>query len=196
MKLDKTENQNYIFEIKDILKKARQNAYSAVNFIMVRAYWLVGRRIVVEEQNGKSRAEYGKQIIKTLAKELRTEFDKNFTERRVREIRQFYLTFQFENLWHSSNAESGIQKWHSLSAEFRNELKASLFTKLSWTHIRHLLRVSNPEARNYYIKETAENSWSVRALDRNISPQYYERLLLSHAKESVIKEMIKKTKEL
>lgn len=196
MKMIKKENQNYIHEIKEILVTARQTAYSAINFIMVRAYWIVGRKIVIEEQNGSERAKYGKQIIKTLAKELSVEFDKNFTERKVREIRQFYLTFPFKNLWHSTSAEYDFLKWHSVSAEFENEIEYLLFTKLSWTHIRHLLRVTNPEAIAYYIKETAEDSWSVRTLDRNISTQYYERLLLSHAKEPVRNEMREKIKNL
>jgi predicted nuclease of restriction endonuclease-like (RecB) superfamily len=195
MVLEKNTNKNYIVEIKQILENAKQNAYTTVNSIMVRAYWLVGRRIIVEEQNGKKRAEYGKQIIKTLSKELSLEFDKSFSERRIREIRQFYLTFPSNSLWHLMSAESNNQIWHSLSAEFKNSIEYQLFTRLSWTHIRHLLRVSNPEARNYYIKETAENSWAVSTLERNISSQYYERLLLSHSKECVKKEMEEKTKE-
>jgi len=80
-------------DVKRILHQARQQAYSAVNSAMVRAYWLIGRRIVVDEQNGQERAEYGKQIITTLAKELTTEFGKGFDEREIKKIRQFYLTF-------------------------------------------------------------------------------------------------------
>ncbi len=114
--------ENYIYEIKEILSVARKTTYSAINFIMVRAYWIAGRKIVLEEQNEK--AGYGKQIIKTLARELSVEFDKNFTERRVREIRQFYLSFPFKNLW------------HSVSAEFKTEVEFLLFTKLSWTQLR------------------------------------------------------------
>lgn len=119
-----------VADIKRILFTARQQAYSAVNFVMVRAYWLVGRRIVIDEQEGEKRADYGKRLISRLAKEISRDFDKNMSARRIREIRQFYLTFPFENLW------------HPVSAEFENELQSALFTKLSWTHIRHLLRVT------------------------------------------------------
>jgi predicted nuclease of restriction endonuclease-like (RecB) superfamily len=184
---------HFIDDIKNILNQARDQAYSAVNFIMVRAYWLVGRKIVCEEQNGKARAEYGKAIIFSITNTLKKEFNKNFSERRVREIRQFYLTFPFENLWHSVSAENNIEKWHSVSAEFENELQYNLFTRLSWSHIRHLLRVIDEDARCYYIKECAENSWGVRTLERNISSQYYQRLLASQIKEPVIDEMKEKT---
>ena len=77
----------------------------------------------------------------------------------------------------------------------KNGICKTLFFKLSWSHIVLILKLSNPESRNYYITETAENSWSVRTLDRNIATQYYERLLLSHAKEPIKKEMRKKTAE-
>jgi predicted nuclease of restriction endonuclease-like (RecB) superfamily len=180
-------------EIREILSQARIQAYSAVNFIMVRAYWLVGRRIVLEEQNGNFRAEYGKLILKRISEELSKDFDKGLDERRIREIRQFYLTFPFKNLWHSQGAGTANEKWHSLSAEFDNELQYNLFTRLSWSHIRQLLRLSDENARAWYIKESAENNWKVRTLERNISSQYYQRLLSSQIKEPVIEEMKEKT---
>lgn len=185
--------KQFLSDVECILREARSEAYSAVNFIMVRAYWLVGRRIVLEEQSGKERADYGTQLINRIAEEMSDRFDKNLSPRRMREIRQFYLIFPFENLWHSASATTGLQKWHSLSAEFETALQRALFTKLSWTHIRHLLRVSDPAARDFYIQETADNAWPVRTLDRNISTQYYQRLLASQVKEPVIEEMKEKT---
>ncbi len=182
-----------VSDVETILSEARKEAGVAVNFIMVRAYWLIGRRIVLEEQAGAERADYGTQLIQRIADEISLCFDKNFTSRRVREIRQFYHIFPFDNLWHSPSAERDSQKWHSLSAEFDSDLQKALFTKLSWTHIRHLLRVSESVAREYYVKETAANSWSVRTLDRNISTQYYQRLLASQVKEPIVREMKAKT---
>lgn len=182
-----------ISDVESILLEARKEAYATVNFIMVRAYWLIGRRIVEEEQGGEKRAEYGTQLIERIAEEMSRRFDKNLSPRRMREIRQFYLIFPFENLWHSASAGSGLQKWHSVSAEFENALQRALFTKLSWTHIRHLLRVSDPVAREYYIREAAAHAWSFRTLDRNIATQYYQRLLASQVKEPVVKEMQERT---
>jgi len=162
---------DYIIEIKQILSAARQKAYLSVNSAMVEAYWLTGRRIVEEEQQGKERAAYGEEILKTLSAELTKEFGKGFGERNLRDFRQFYLTFQETEIWHT------------------------LCAKLSWSHIRLVMRVESKDAQKYYLQEAAENHWSVRTLDRNISTLYYHRLLSSQVKEPVVQEMQEKTKE-
>ena len=165
-------SNNYINEIMKILKNARQKAYTAVNSEMVEAYWEIGRRIVEEEQSGRERAEYGKEIIKNLSKELTEEFGKGFGERNIRNIRQFYVLF------------SDYEKWKSL------------ISKLTWTHIQKVLRVSDEKARIFYLTEAAENMWSVRALDRNISTLYYNRIVASIDKKTVEDEMKEKIKSL
>ena len=165
-------SNNYINEIKTILKNARQKAYTAVNSAMVEAYWKIGRRIVEEEQSGRERAEYGKEIIKNLSKELTEEFGKGFGERNIRNIRQFYVLF------------SDYEKWKSV------------ISKLTWTHIQKVLRVSDEKARIFYLTEAAENMWSVRTLDRNISTLYYNRIVASIDKKTVEDEMKEKTKKL
>ena len=165
-------SNNYISEIKKILKNARQKAYTAVNSAMVEAYWEIGRRIVEEEQNGKERAEYGKEILQNLSKELTEEFGKGYSYRTLREIRQFYLMF------------SDFEKWRTVSA------------KLTWSHFQKVLRVSNEKARIFYLTEAAENMWSVRTLDRNISTLYYDRIVASIDKKIVENEMKEKTKKL
>ncbi|NLE62304.1 MAG: DUF1016 domain-containing protein [Bacteroidales bacterium] len=160
---------NYLIEIKTILSQARQKAYSAINSAMVEAYWNIGKRIVDEEQNGADRAEYGKQIIETISIELTREFGKGFSKRTVWEIRQFYSCFP------------------------QYEIMRTLFAQLSWSHFQRVLKVSNEKARMYYLQEAAENTWSVRTLDRNISTHYYDRLIASADKKSVKNEMIEKT---
>lgn len=163
---------NYIAEIKQILQQARQNAYSAVNSTMVEAYWLIGKRIVEEEQSGKDRADYGMEILKNLSKELTVEFGKGFSITNLKNFRKFYLVF------------CKLEKGQTVSA------------KLSWSHFERLIRVENEQARNFYLTESAEQNWSVRTLDRNISTQYYHRILASQIKEPVIEEMKEKTKNL
>lgn len=165
-------SNNYINEVKEILKSARQKAYNTINSVMVEAYWKIGRRIVEEEQNGKERAEYGKEILKNLSKELTEEFGKGFGERNIRNIRQFYVIF------------SDYEKWKSL------------ISKLTWTHIQKVLKVSDEKARIFYLTEAAENMWSVRTLDRNISTLYYNRIIASIDKKIVENEMKDKTKKL
>jgi len=182
MKIDK-KNNNYIEEIKGILSQAKQQVYTAVNTAMVQAYWLIGKRIVEEEQNGKERAEYGSFLIKNLSKELTQEFGKGFSEQSLKNFRQFFIVFN--DLSIGSTPQS----------QLTNQKSSTLWSQLSWSHFKALMRVTNSEARTYYIKETADNSWSVRTLDRNIATQYYERLFLSHAKQNVIDEMTEKTKD-
>ena len=165
-------SNNYINEIKKILKNARQKAYTAVNSAMVEAYWEIGRRIVEEEQNGKERAEYGKEILQNLSKVLTEEFGKGYSYRTLREIRQFYLMF------------SDFEKWRTVSA------------KLTWSHFQKVLRVSDEKARIFYLTEAAENMWSVRTLDRNISTLYYNRIVASIDKKTVEDEMKEKIKSL
>ena len=146
-------NSNHLFaEIREVLVTARRTAYKAVNFAMVTAYWNVGRLIVEDEQQGNTRAEYGKAILADLSKRLTDEFGKGFDERELRRIRQFYLVFP---------------KWDALRPE------------LTWTHYRLLIRVQNEQARLWYMNEAAEQTWSSRQLDRQISVLYYERLLNS-----------------
>ena len=165
-------SNNYINEIKKILKNARQKAYTAVNSAMVEAYWEIGRRIVEEEQRGKERAEYGKEIVKNLSKELTEEFGKGFSRRTLWEMRKLYVYF------------SDYEKVRTL------------FAQLTWSHFQKVLRVSNEKARIFYLTEAAENMWSVRTLDRNISTLYYDRIVASIDKKTVENEMKEKTKKL
>lgn len=181
-------------DIKRILSEARTQAYSAVNTAMVQAYWLIGKRIVEEEQRGEERAAYGKEIIKTLSKELTLEFGRGYSERSLREIRQFYNLFKdFFVIEDSKNTINAIQRTPFAESENRNW--RTLFAKLHWSHFQRVLRISDEKARHYYLTESAKNNWSISTLDRNISTQYYYRLLASQIKEHVIEEMNEKTAE-
>jgi predicted nuclease of restriction endonuclease-like (RecB) superfamily len=193
-----TNNTLYIAEIKRILSSARDKAYYAINSAMVEAYWQIGRRIVEEEQHGKERADYGTYIVKILSKELTAEFGKGFSERSIWQFRQFYQMFpEFEIMreplaqsQYIDNEKNKIMRTPLAQSELSTNLQ-----KLNWAQIQRIIRVSNPDARAYYIKETAENMWSYRTLDRNISTLYYQRLLSSQIQEPVIAEMEDKTDE-
>lgn len=155
--------------ISEILQAARQNAYRAVNFVMVEAYWNIGRLIVEEEQQGKQRADYGTNLIKNLSVKLNADFGKGFSEQSLWNMRLFYLKFP---------------------------ILSALRRELTWTHYKMLLRVENENARSYYIQEAAQQNWSVRALERQINSLYYERLLTSRNKAPVIEEMQEKKREI
>lgn len=147
--------------VRSILASARQRAYTAINFAMVESYWLIGQKIVENELRGASRAEYGKGVLKELAERLTVEFGKGFDERELRKMRQFYQMFQ---------------------------IRDTLRPELTWSHYRRLLSVENDLARLWYMNEAADSVWSTRQLDRQISAFYYERLLASKERESVVAE--------
>ena len=177
---------SFLAELKNIVNSARKFAYSAVNFAQVRQNWLIGQKIVMQEQKGESRAEYGKQVIKMASEALTAEFGKGFSERSLWKFKQFFLVFKDLPILPTVSAESEIQKLPTVSAES--------FTRLSWSHYERLMRVTNEEERNWYLKEATEEMWSYRTLDRNISTLYYRRLLASQVKDPVIAEMKEKTK--
>ena len=170
--LREKDKEDFLSDAVAIVEKGRQTAYASVNQAMIATYWQLGKHIVEHEQGGAERAEYGRELIAKLAVELTAKFGKGYTARNLRNFRQFYLFFPRQEIWHTR------------------------VPNLTWSHFRHLLRVENDAAREWYLKEAAQEQWSVRTLDRNISSQYYERLLLSHRKEPVIQEMQEKTANL
>ena len=147
-------------EIHDLLYKARENIVSNINSTMTKTYFLIGKRIVEEEQNGNKRAEYGKNLIKMLSKKLTKEFGKGFSETNLEQMRKFFKVY-------------GIPQ--TLSEEFQ----------LSWSHYLILMRIENISARNFYEIEAIQNNWSLRELKRQVNSALYERLVLSKDKEKV-----------
>jgi len=155
--------------IKTILQTARDNAYRQVNFIMVEAYWNIGKQIVEEEQKGEDRAKYGSYLIKELSRQLSEEFGKGYSQQSIRNMRQFYNCFP---------------------------IRSTLWSELSWSHYKLIIRLKDENARAWYMKEAVKSHWSVRALERQIGTHYYERLLASQDKQSVAIEAKEKTKDL
>jgi len=153
--------QQLIGAIREVLDQARQHIQQTVNQSMVQAYWQVGRLIVEQEQQGAERAEYGKQQLEQLSSVLQAEFGRGFDVRNLRNMRAFYRTFPIRN---------------------------AVRTELSWTHYRQLIRIGNPAARQWYLNESIEQNWSARALERQVSTLYYERLLSSKEKAPVAQE--------
>lgn len=147
-------------DIKAILEQARGKARSAVNAAMVEAYWLIGRRIVEEEQRGQHKAEYGSRLLENLSKALTSDFGRGFSYANLRNFRQFYLTYPDQ------------------------EICYTVCSKLSWSHNRLIMRVDDPKARTYYLTEGAAQQWSVRQLERNIQTHSFQRLLSSQASEA------------
>ncbi|MDR0604103.1 MAG: DUF1016 N-terminal domain-containing protein [Bacteroidales bacterium] len=149
----------YILEIKQIFASARQKAYSAVNFAMVEAYWLIGKRIVEEEQNGKSRAEYGEHVIQEVSKALTEEFDKGFSKTNVKNFRTFYLIFNNFQINQALPDQSITEIQQALPDQYsspNSEISVRTKPVLSWTDYERLMRVKDPIAREWYMNEAAK----------------------------------------
>lgn len=156
---------SFVSDVKAIIEQGRRQAYSSVNAIAIDTYWRIGERIVRQEQGGNDRAAYGKQIIKTLSDALKGEYGGSFSERSLREYRQFYLCFNEKEIWRTCAPN------------------------LTWSHFRTLCHECDTNARLWYMNEAIHEGWSVRTLQRNISTQYYHRLLQTPRPEAVKDEM-------
>jgi len=149
-------------DVKNILEQARGKARSAVNAAMVEAYWLIGQRIVKEEQLGQHKAQYGTRLIEELSIALTADFGKGFSYANLYNCRQFYLVFSTQ------------------------EILYTLCRELSWSHLRLIMRVDSPQAVEYYCNEARAQNWTVRQLERNIQSQSFQRLLSTQATPSPV----------
>lgn len=162
--------ENVVDDLKVIIDTAQKRAYQMVNMTLVERNWLIGKRIAEEELLGQNRAEYGANVIKKLAKELTEEYGKGFTKTNLYNFYDFYK--KFPNIFHSLSGKSQL---------------------LSWTHYRVLLQINDETARNWYEKEAYDQMWSVRTLQRNVSSQYYYRILKTQNPLELKQEMKKLT---
>ena len=172
------DDAQFISDIKAIVYTAKQKAYQAADLYQVVSNWLVGRRIVEQEQHGQERAQYGKHIVELASEALTAEFGKGYSVVNIKSFRKFYLTFNNLLIGQtvSAQSENGLTiKGQSVSAEL--ELAKMLPSNLSWSHYERLMRIKNEDERDWYMREAAGESWSVRTLNRNIGSQYYHRLL-------------------
>ncbi len=148
-----TELTTFYTDIRQILELARGKAQTAVNSAMVEAYWQIGKRIVQEQQQGESKAKYGKRLMEELSRALTADFGKGFSYANLYNCRQFYLKFP------------------------EREILYTLCRGLSWSHLRLIMRVEDPKALAYYCNESRSENWTVRQLERNIKSRSYQRLL-------------------
>jgi predicted nuclease of restriction endonuclease-like (RecB) superfamily len=155
--------QHFFADIRDLLRAGRETAYRSVNTVMVKTYWQIGKRIVEQEQQGKTRAEYGEYLIVNLSRYLTDCFGKGFSVANLWNFKQFYLIF------------SDFEQFSTQRVE-----------NLSWSHFRLIMRLDNEKERYYYLQEASSQNWSTRLLERNIKSGYYRRLLSSQSKPGIL----------
>lgn len=168
-----TVSVSFLSDVQTIIETSKNRAYAAINIAMLERNWLLGKRIAEEEINGKKRADYGVKIIAELSRQLTGIYGKGFTKTNLYSFLQFYK--MFPEIFHTPCGKSAQPL-------------------LTWSHYRSLLRVLDSKAREWYMQEAVNETWSARTLDRNISTQYYYRLLASQNKAPVKREMRTKTK--
>ncbi|MCU6732084.1 PDDEXK nuclease domain-containing protein [Diplocloster agilis] len=163
------EEEKFYQDVRRILKQAREQAYGNANAIMTHAYWNIGKRIVEQEQQGKTKSKYGSNLLKNLSKELSDEFGTGFSVANLRNCRQFYLVFP------------------------ENSYGFNMSGKVPWSHLRGIMRISDEAERNFYLNEVANENWSVKTLERNIKSGYYKRMLSTQlpGKGSKVFEFVK-----
>ena len=165
-------NNDFYSRISEILKSARNQVVQTINTTMVETYFEIGRLIVEEEQNGKERAEYGKQILKELSTKLTNEFGSGFSVTNLQQMKNFYGIYG---------------KQQTVSAKLHMEIKPLNDFKLSWSHYLKLMRIEDVNERKFYEIECEKNYWSLRELQRQYDSALYTRLALSRDKEGVLR---------
>lgn len=171
-------NTKFLSQIVDLLQSARNKVIRTVNQTMVMTYFEIGRMIVEEEQDGKERADYGKQILKELSNVLTKEFGKGFSVDNLENMRRFYLVYG------KSETLSRISEYTISETSIRD-------FDLSWSHYLKLIRIDDENERRFYEIEANSNNWSVRELQRQFDSALYTRLALSRDKDKV-KELSEK----
>lgn len=174
-----------------IIEQAQAAAYRAVDVTLIKRNWLLGMRINMDILKAQ-RAEYGDQIIKTLAKSLTMRYGEGFTKTNLYNYIGFYQ--KWPEFFHAVSGQSDDLEniFHAVSGKSENIMQLLIATspiRLSWTHYRIILQESNKEARDWYEQEAAREMWGTRTLQRNVSSQYYHRLLQSQNKDAVRGEM-------
>ncbi len=177
--MDNLKNIDLYQNISQLITNSKTSIKASINSAVVITYWNIGKLIVEDEQHGEERAQYGKETVKNLSIKLTSHFGKGFDYRNLQSMKKFYIYFPKVNAVRS-----------------QLPIRDAVRPELSWTHYRSILRVENKEARDWYVNEAILENWSTRALDRQISTQYYQRLLASKDKAPVIEEANNKIKNL
>jgi predicted nuclease of restriction endonuclease-like (RecB) superfamily len=176
-----------------LIDEARRTSARAVNAIMTGTYWSIGRYIVEFEQGGKSRAEYGEELLKRLAADLKNRCGRGFAVDNLQRMRVFYLAYPAPQIYATPSRKSGRRDTGSRKyATLSRKLPATSITefaahfRLPWSAYVRLLSVKNEQARKFYETEALRGGWSVRQLDRQINSLFYERTALSRNKAKML----------
>lgn len=151
--------KDLIQQIQAIITNAQAKAIRSVDTERMLMYWQIGKTIFEEEQQGNDRAEYGQFLLKSISNTFQPQFGTGFSVRQLERNRQFYRAFP---------------------------IASALRTQFNWTHYKTLISIDNQDKKDFYIAETEKNNWSARQLERQVSSQLFERLLISNDVQAVL----------
>ena len=199
-KLVKTtgEYDSVLSELSALLEQSRRLTARSVNAIMTATYWEIGRRIVEIEQKGAERAEYGKELLKRLSKDLTDRFGRGFKPVNLSQMRKFYQTFPLEKIFQTLSEKSSdekLEKIQTLSGKSFDLAEIGKHFPLPWSHYVELLSCRDEMEREFYESESLRGGWSVRQLKRQKNSQFYTRTMHSKNKAAMLKKGEKAEKE-
>ena len=187
------QNKELLQQVVDLLQQARQQVLRTVNSTMVYTYFEIGRLIVEEEQNGKERAEYGKQLLKGLSADLTMEVGKGFSVDNLQNMRKLFLAYSnYETVSSISKSKfldinKELETVSSISKNEKPDYKFAVSFMLSWSHYLFLISIEDLQERKFYEIESIKNSWSLRQLKRQYNSALFTRLSLSRDKTGILK---------
>lgn len=187
-----TINTDALFKkISGLIEESRKKVATAVNIAEVYTKYEIGRYIVEDEQYGKHKAEYGKQVIIKLSERLSVQFGAGWSEDTLSNCRKLYKTYSrtrsSQTLHDKSRVNTNDTNFLNAVSEIRNDWEHPHKFVLSWSHYLVLMRIKDENARNFYEIESRKENWSVRWLQRQVSSSLYERIALSKNKEEVMR---------
>lgn len=177
-----------LHSVSSLIEEGRKVAVRQINTVLTATYWLMGRRIVEYEQGGKKKARYGEALLVQLAQDLTQRFGRGFSKSNIFMMRAFYLEKSQEETFQTRSGKSMIKRGPNQIFQVASgilDIAAEVFP-LSWSHYCLLLKIKEPEKRNFYEKLSVQHSWSVRQLDRELQTMLFERTSLSKRKELVL----------
>lgn len=153
---------------------AKQSIKQTIDVEMIKAYWLIGRDIVKDEQSGSATAEYGTEVLKQLSQKLQQTYQRGFSVDVLEKARKFYIIYQ------------GLDQGINSATVSRKSSLLGFYENLSWSHYVELIKIKRDDARSFYALEASQNGWTVRELRRQIDSFLYDRLTKAKNKKEIM----------
>lgn len=185
-------NVDALFErISALIEESRKKVATAVNIAEVYTKYEIGRYIVEDEQEGKARAAYGKQVLPILSQKLTDKFGGGWSLETLKSARKFYSVYAPLAIGSTALTKSakGTGKTNLVNSVDQIQIAPAEPHKfvLSWSHYLVLMRIKDDGARSFYEEECAKQNWGVRWLQRQVGSSLYERIALSSDRDKVVR---------